>query len=242
MIYKITSKENKIIKYTLKLKESKYIKKEKKFIIEGEHLLEMAINNGLEYVICDKELNLSDDINQYIVTEDILKKISSNKSFSHIIGVCKIKENAKIDGDLILYLDNLQDPGNIGTILRTALAFNVKTIISNSIIPFYNQKTIQASQGAIFYLNLIPEDFKILSVLKGDYTLVGTALRGNTILLNDFRKPSKMILVVGNEGKGVSKDILDICDYTIKIDIANIESLNVAIATAICLYHLRNNY
>lgn len=239
MIYKIESDENKIVKYVNKLKNPKYIKEEKKFIIEGFHLLEMANLEDIDFVLTLEKLDLDSSINQYIVNEKIMKKLSINKSFSKVIAVCRIRNNQKIEGDLILYLDNLQDPGNIGTILRTALAFNIKTIISTSLVTFYNQKTIQSSQGAIFHLNLLKGDDKILFGLKNDYKLIATSLNENTIDLREYNWPNKVVLIVGNEGNGVSKEILNMADSTIKIPIENIDSLNVGIATAILIYNFK---
>lgn len=238
MIKIIESEENKIVKYVNKLKNPKYIKEEKRFIIEGFHLLEMAKKEDLDFILTLEKIDdLDESINQYIVNEKIMKKLSVNKSFSKVIAVFKIKENQSLKGDLILYLDSLQDPGNIGTILRTALAFNIKTVISTSISSFYNQKCIQASQGAIFSLNLIKGSASILLDLKNEYKLIGTSLKEDTIDLRNFKWPKKAILIVGNEGNGVSKEVLDIVDKTIKIPIENIDSLNVGIATGILLYN-----
>ncbi len=238
MIKIIESEENKIIKYVNKLKNPKYIKSEKRFIIEGFHLLEMAKKEDIDFILTLEKIDdLDENITQYIVNEKIMKKLSVNKSFSKVIAVCKIKENSIVEGDLILFLDSLQDPGNIGTILRTALAFNIKTIISTSLSSFYNQKCIQASQGAIFSLNLIKGDVKMLFGLKEEFELIGTSLKKDTIDLRKFVWPKKAILIVGNEGNGVSKEVLDIVDKTIKIPISNIDSLNVGIATGILLYN-----
>lgn len=238
MIKVIESEENKIIKYVNKLKNSKYIKSEKRFIIEGFHLLEMAKKEDIDFVLTLEKIDsLDENIIQYIVNDKIMKKLSVNKSFSKVIAVCKIKDDPLIDGDFILYLDSLQDPGNIGTILRTALAFNCKSVISTSLSSFYNQKCIQASQGAIFSLNLIKGDVKMLLGLKKEYQLIGTSLKEDTIDLKDFKRPKKAILIVGNEGNGVSKEVLVIVDKTIKIPISNIDSLNVGIATGILLYN-----
>ncbi len=242
MIFKIESEDNKIVKYVNKLKNTKFMKEEGRFIIETFHLLEMAKKEDIDFVLTLEKLDIDDEIPQYIVNEKIMKKLSVNKSFSKVIAVCKIKEEKEEkDEDLILYLDNLQDPGNIGTILRTALAFNVKTIYSSSFISIYNQKTIQASQGAIFELNLKKGSNKILYDLKKDYKIVGTALNEKTIDLREFNAPQKIVLVLGNEGNGVSDEVLDLCDYIVKIPITNIESLNVGIAGGILLYTLRNS-
>ena len=242
MIKEIKSLDNKIIKYTLKLKENKYQKEEKKYIIETYHLLEMSLKD-LEYVFCLSPLELPENITQYIVTEDILKKLSSNKSFSKVIGVVKINEKPLDYSYDILYLDNLQDPGNIGTILRTSLAFSYFNIgLSLNTCSIYNSKVIQSAQGALFNLNFERFEIERLKELqKEGYKILVTTLSNDSIFINEFKRKvnEKLIIVVGNEGNGVRKEIIDIADYKIKIDISNIDSLNVGIATGITLFELK---
>ena len=242
MIKEIKSLDNKIIKYTLKLKENKYQKEEKKYIIETYHLLEMSLKD-LEYVFSLSPLELPENIIQYIVTEDILKKLSSNKSFSKVIGVVKMNEKPLDYSYDILYLDNLQDPGNIGTILRTSLAFSYFNIgLSLNTCSIYNSKVIQSAQGALFNLNFERFEIERLKELqKEGYKILVTTLSNDSIFINEFKRKmnEKLIIVVGNEGNGVRKEIIDISDYKIKIDISNIDSLNVGIATGITLFELK---
>lgn len=241
MIKYIESEDNKIVKYVNKLKSTKFMKEEKRFIIETFHLLEMADKKDICFILTLEKLEGYNGIDQFIVNEKIMKKLSVNPSFSKVIAVVKMKEENKIEGDLILYLDNLQDPGNIGTLLRTALAFSVKTVISSSYISFYNQKTIQSSQGAIFKLNLLNGDISLLKNLKKEYKLVSTTLANDTIPLKEFKNNDKKVVILGNEGNGISKEIIDISDYKIKIEMGNIDSLNVGVAGGIILYNLKNN-
>lgn len=242
MIKEIKSLDNKIVKYTLKLKENKYQKEEKKYIIETYHLLEMSLKD-LEYVFSLSPLELPENITQYIVTEDILKKLSSNKSFSKVIGVVKMNEKPLDYSCDILYLDNLQDPGNIGTILRTSLAFSYFNIgLSLNTCSIYNSKVIQSAQGALFNLNFERFEIERLKELqKEGYKILVTTLSNDSIFINEFKRKvnEKLIIVVGNEGNGVRKEIIDIADYKIKIDISNIDSLNVGIATGITLFELK---
>ncbi len=263
-IIRITSKDNKLIKFLYKLRTNyKEIKKNNIFIVEGEHLVKMAnFSKVLEYVLTLEELNyLSSNIIQYLVNEEIMKKLSINKSISKVIGVVRIKDN-NIDNiidnltnnsgsntnnkNTIIYLDNLQDPGNVGTIIRTSLAFNLNTVISTNFPIFYNEKTIQASQGAIFNMNLIKGDITLLNSLKDKgYKIVATTLNTHSIDLEEFKTIYKneldnIVLVMGNEGQGISKKIEEIADYFVKINISNtIDSLNVAIAHSIVLYTLK---
>lgn len=244
MIKNINSLDNKIVKYTFKLKDSKFQKSENKFIIETFHLIEMALDS-LEYVFSLKELDLPSNIDQYIVNEEILKKLSSNKSFSKVIGVCKINQKPLNYNEDILYLDELQDPGNIGTILRTSLAFsNFNIGLSLNTCSIYNFKVIQSAQGALFKLNFEKFDIDKLIFLKSKgYKILVTILSNDSIFINDFKrnKNEKLIVIVGNEGNGIRKEIIDIADYKIKINISNIDSLNVGIATGIILYELKTN-
>ena len=243
MIKKIDSLDNKIIKYTLKLKENKYQKEEKKYIIETFHLLNMSLND-LEYVFTLEKLELPENITQYIVNQKILEKLSSNKSFSKVIGVVRINEKNIDYSKDIVYLDNIQDPGNVGTILRTSLAFSYFNVaLSTDTASIYNYKTIQSAQGALFNLNIEHFDLDKLKELKKEgYKILVTTLSNDSIFINEFKRNNneKLIIVLGNEGNGVRKEIIDISDYKIKIDISNIDSLNVGVASGIILYSLKS--
>lgn len=243
MIKKIDSLDNKIIKYTLKLKKNKYQKEEKKYIIETFHLLNMSLND-LEYVFTLEKLELPENITQYIVNQKILEKLSSNKSFSKVIGVVRINEKNIDYSKDIVYLDNIQDPGNVGTILRTSLAFSYFNVaLSTDTASIYNYKTIQSAQGALFNLNIEHFDLDKLKELKKEgYKILVTTLSNDSIFINEFKRNNneKLIIVLGNEGNGVRKEIIDISDYKIKIDISNIDSLNVGVASGIILYSLKD--
>ena len=243
MIKKIDSLDNKIIKYTLKLKENKYQKEEKKYIIETFHLLNMSLND-LEYVFTLEKLELPENITQYIVNKKILEKLSSNKSFSKVIGVVRINEKNIDYSKDIVYLDNIQDPGNVGTILRTSLAFSYFNVaLSTDTASIYNYKTIQSAQGSLFNLNIEHFDLDKLKELKKEgFKILVTTLSNDSIFINEFKinNNEKLIIVLGNEGNGVRKEIIDISDYKIKIDISNIDSLNVGVASGIILYSLKD--
>lgn len=237
MIKYISSLQNKIIKDAYSLKDRKNIKENKKFLIEGDHLLSMAKNNLIAIFVL-KELEGYSDIDQYIVNEEIMKKLSSGKSIARVIGICKIKEDDFKYGNTLIYLDNIQDPGNLGTILRTCLGMNIKNILaSEDCVSRYNQKTIQASQGAVFEVNLKVSDKNELIKLKEEgYSVVSTTLHKDSIFLNDLKKKEKIIFIFGNEGNGIKKELIDISNEKIIIPINNIDSYNVSIALSIVLY------
>lgn len=238
----ITSLQNKIVKEVYSLKDSKNIKEKHMFLVETMHLIEMA-KDKLEYVLTLKEIPTL-NCKQYIVTEEILKKCSNNKSFSKVIGVVKQLDFNFIKDDTLLYLDNIQDPGNLGTIIRTCLGLNVKNIIvSKDCCSIYNYKVIQSSEGALFKVNIKVGDIELLNELKNEgYRIVSTTLNKDSILLNDLKYREKTCFVFGNEGNGIKSSIINLSDESVIIPISNIDSYNVGVSLGIVLYsYLLNN-
>ena len=239
---KITSKENQKIKELIKLYDNKYRKEKSLFIVEGYHLLEMALSNNLvKEIYTLKEIEgIDKSIPQYQISEDILKKISKTKSPQGVVAICHFKKEKPI-GNRLIYLDNIQDPGNLGTILRSALAFSYfDVVISSDSVSLYNEKVISASQGAIFKLNiLLDKDASYLNRLKEDgYQLISTALKDSKNI-NEIKLKDKYVLIFGNEGQGIRKEILDISNDKLRIDMDNIDSLNVGVAASILMYLLK---
>ena len=234
MIKKIESRQNQKLKDLQKLSNPKFSKEQGLFKIEGFHALEMAKNSGaLLSVFTTKEIK-DLQVPQYLVSKDIMESISSAKSPQGVICVCSFLSPKPIKSDKILLLDNVQDPGNLGTLLRTALAFGYNDVILRGGCSQYNEKVLQSTQGAIFELNILNEFDK--KQFK-DYQIIATEIKGS-VDLPTLGKISKHILVLGNEAHGVSKELLEIADKRVRIDIKNIESLNVAIAGAIAMYQL----
>ena len=238
MLY--SSKDNKKIKYVKKLNDKKYRDEFNEFIIEGEHLVQEAYKCGLlkEIVLLE---GFSIDINvSYIeVTDSIMKYISNLDTPCNILGICK-KKNDKLTGNRLLLLDDIQDPGNMGTIIRSCVAFNMDTIVLNKgCVDIYNPKVLRATQGMIFNVNIITEDlYEFIKNIKGEYKILGTDVN-NGKDLKSIEKVEKFAIIMGNEGKGVKSNLLDLCDEYIHINMnKNCESLNVAVATSIILYEL----
>ena len=239
MIKYITSKDNNKIKHANSLKESKYRKEYQEFLSEGKKTLEMALKAGcVKEIFTTKEINkIPEDIVQYIVSEDLLKKISSTVNPEGVVFVNKIYQRKAKRMDKVVYLDKVSDPGNVGTIIRTALAFDYDAVIlSNGCCDPYNEKVVAASKGAIFSLPIISGN---LEEFKEGRKVIVSALNEKAVDIRELKKPESFILVVGNEANGVSKDILEKADIVTKIEIKNIDSLNVAIATGILMDHLR---
>lgn len=241
----IESVQNDRIKYFRKIRETKYIKEYKEFIVEGEHLVEEAIKNGYakEIILLDgKDYNTN--LNKIYVSDNVLKSISLLKTPQYVMALCEIIDNKEIKGNRILLLDNVSDPGNLGTIIRSSVAFNIDTIIlSEDSVNLYNDKVVRSSEGMIFNTNIITMNLSdAINVIKDkNIKLYGTDLKGSKYL-HEFNKPTSFALVVGNEGMGTKKEILNLCDENIKIEMNNnCESLNVGVATSIILYEWSNH-
>lgn len=241
MLY--TSIENKYIKEIKKLNEKKYRDIKGLYLIEGEHLIHEAYNSGvLDSVLIKEGCNLDLDIKKDYVSLNVLKYISQLDNPSDYIGIVK-KQEGTVLGDNIFILDNIQDPGNLGTIIRSAVAFSVDTlIISSDSVDLYNSKVVRATQGMIFKLNIVICDINnIIDNLKeSGYKIIGTKVDGGTSL-TDFDKSEKMAIIMGNEGNGVKREILDKCDDYIYINMSDkCESLNVGVAASIIMHEMRS--
>lgn len=238
----ISSLENENVKFWNKLNEKKYRDECDLFKVEGLHLVEEAIKSNLvKEIIMLEDSDLSfDNIQVNYVTKKILDKISSLTTSPDIMAVCyKLKE--KYYGNKILLIDSLQDPGNLGTIIRTAVAFNIDTIVLGSdTVDLYNDKTIRATEGMLFHINIIKRDLTnfIKELKSNSYSILGTKVDGGN-KLNSIKFNEKTAIIIGNEGSGVKEELLDLCDEYLYIPMNNkCESLNVSVATAIILYEL----
>lgn len=235
----INSLENEKVKYWVKLNGKSFRDKEGLFIVETPHLVNEALKNGIveEIITLEKK---NDFNNTYYVNENIMKKISNMKSIPKIIAVCKKLEEKSI-GNKIIILDEIQDPGNLGTIIRSAVAFNYDTIIlSNNSVDLYNDKVLRASEGMIFNINIIRRDIDefILELKNNNYEIYGTKVDGG-INISNIKSSNKFALIMGNEGNGVKQKYLELCNSYIYIPINDkCESLNVSVATSIILYEL----
>lgn len=239
MLY--TSIENKKIKELKKLNTKKYRDLNNLFIVEGEHLVLEAYKNGvLKELILEENTKLNLNVETNYATYNVLKYISNLDTPNKIIGICE-KLNKNLVGNRVLILDDIQDPGNLGTIIRSAVAFNIDTIVlSKNTVDLYNPKVIRATQGMIFHINIIEKKLtEFISNLKqNQYKIFSTnVVNGKSI--KNVEKDEKFAIIVGNEGKGVSNEVNSLCDEFIYIEMNNkCESLNVAVATSIILYEL----
>lgn len=242
----ISSLDNKKVKFINSLKLTKKRKEYKMFVVEGMHLVYEAYKNGyLEeiFLLENENLEFSCDLEITYITYEIMQKVTSLNTPSTVIGICKMNSENVIKGNKILILDNIQDPGNLGTIIRSSCAFSVDTmVLSKNCVDLYNEKVIRSTQGMIFRVNVVMGDLvDIINELKDDnYLILGTDVKNGI----DVRtiKTRKYALIMGNEGNGVSEEIKKMCDKNLYIKMnSNCESLNVGVATSILLYELGGN-
>lgn len=251
----ITSKDNEIIKHIRKLKEKKYRDEYNEYVVEGVKIVEEAIkeNAKIKQVIVCNDTTKTYEIPTHIMLE--IAKFDciyvSDKIFNYITQVTnpqgimaiieKQDENMQIDynQDIIVMLDDVQDPGNLGTILRTVDSIGLNQIIvSKGTADSFNSKVVRSTMGAIFRLKIIEEEDLIKTIKelrKHHFKLLVTSLQTeNSIYDIDF---SKKIIVIGNEANGVSKEIQDLADEKAKIPmLGRTESLNVSVAAGIVMY------
>jgi TrmH family RNA methyltransferase len=252
LLQKITSKDNKLIKNINKLINNYSYRKDcNQAILFGEHL----INEAIKYKLLQTLLINQNSINKYstiinkigedstfVTTKEVIDKINPLNSDIDIFGIVTIKpaiNNLIYEQDAV-YLENIQDPGNLGTILRAALAAGVKNIfLSNGSVDVYNYKVIRSSQGIQFGLNIFQDyNFDDINNNYKGIVLATTPHAHNIIYDFDYTKTSVM-WVFGNEGKGISNELLKKIENKVKIPISqDVESLNIAMAASICLFEV----
>jgi len=244
----IESPQNDRVKYWKKLQTSaSHRRKEKLFLVEGWHLLEEANKHAFlkEVIYCGDEnaSKLPENVPAIKATKKVIEAISDTKTPQPVIGICGIKELPELSkiSEHHLILDRIQDPGNIGTMIRSASAAGWGSVIlGDGCADVYSPKVIRGTQGALFHLPLYQRPLiELINKLgEKDINIIGT---DNTHEAADYRScflPSQSALVVGNEGSGISDEVRGLCDFFVRIPIhPRVESLSVATATSILLMH-----
>lgn len=248
----ITSKNNEKISFLSSLNQKKYRDRFRKFLVENLVTIYDALNVGIipESIYVTKELLNTNDqkvkailntVSNYFVIDEKINKVFS--SLDTPSGICAVFK--KIDKPIdftksILYLNGISDPGNLGTILRTAIAFDIKNIVAdNKCVDVYNPKTISAAKDAVLKLNVqLDINHSFFSIIKKHMKIIVTSVnKGEDV--NKIRAEKPFCLVLGSESHGVNLDIQKLADTFVNIKISkSIESLNVAVATGILLYSL----
>ncbi|CAM3470042.1 TrmH family RNA methyltransferase [Pseudostreptobacillus hongkongensis] len=247
----IVSRDNKYFKFLKKLKDKKYRDRNNIFLAEGEKFLEENIRFTKVIVREDKfeyynsKYNISRYDNLTVLSSNLFDQVSTQGNSQGILLIYSknVSELKDLKGDLVI-LDDVQDPGNIGTIIRTMVATNyLNLIMTNSTVDVFSPKVVRATMGGIFKVNMIYSDREeIIKFLKeNNYNIISTALKEDSI---DYRKVKKIedknAYVFGHEGGGVSDEFISISDQKTIIPIyGDIESLNVSVALAVFLYKMR---
>lgn len=234
---KITSINNPKVAYWAKLKMKKYRDVEHLFIVESENLVNEALKKGIVKEIItteDKEYK----VDTYNVTPEIMAKISSLVTPNKVMAVCNFILPDDIKGNVLL-LDHIQDPGNLGTIIRSSVAFNFPTIVcSEDTVDAYNDKVIRSSEGMIFNTNIIKDN--LISFIPYLKTL-GYKIYGTDVINGESPayESNKHVLVIGSEARGMSNSIREICDKNLYIKMNDkCESLNAGVSASILMYEL----
>lgn len=233
---KIKSLQNSRVKHLARLHQKKYRDQYGEILVEGEHLLEELSKTDLDYI----RIGL-DEYSDWVITREIADKISQTSSGSEVFALLKKPKLKAKKEEKILLLDGVQDPGNVGTIIRTAYSFGFDVIYASlDTADAWNDKTIRASQGAVFHLPYHRQDLtEVIPLLKDrSISVYATYLSDESISL-EAMKEEKIAVVLGSEGQGVSDEILRLSDEFLKIPMTHFESLNVAVAAGIICYHLQ---
>ncbi len=261
IMYEVISSEgNDKVKYLKKLYQTCHRKKEGKFILEGYRIIEEAVKSRIDMETIfvtpcffeSKEGQMLQKMvneNLFILLDyNLLKKISDTQTPQGVIAVVKEPVNSNDflnTGDFFLILDRIQDPGNMGTLIRTALAAGVKGIIAlKGCVDIYNLKVIRATMGAIFNIPILTglelsELYDIVDSVP-DARIVSTDISGDKYY-NEVKYTEPVFIIIGNEGNGTRQELLDRSHYKIKIPLyGEIDSLNAAIAAGVVLYEVAN--
>ena len=243
----IESIHNDIIKLIVSLKEKKNRDEQSLFVVEGfKQVSEIPKDWKIKFVLStEKYKNFVAD-KKYITTEKIFKKISDTKTPQEILAVV---EKKKFDKEKVLskkgifvVIDTLQDPGNIGTIIRTAEAFGCKGIfISKNSVDVYGDKVIRSTMGSIFNIPVIQECdiVSLISQMKQKQINTCAFSLDTDNSLSKFKFKNNTAIIIGNEGSGINKEVLDIVDNKIKIDMwGKSQSLNAAVACSVAIYEV----
>lgn len=248
----ITSFDNKIYKELKKLNDKKYRDKYSKFFIEGDKIFlenlnyEKLIVKESKYSSLEKKYSISSYRDLVILSDKLFDGISSQINTQGIIGLYRknITKLEDIKGDVVV-LDDVQDPGNLGTIIRTMLATNyLNLILTKGSVDVYSPKVVRATMGSIFKINIVYSNkSEIINHLKNEkYNIISTSLSKDSVDYREVVTSNKNAYIFGNEGNGVSKDFLDISNQKSIIPIyGDIESLNVSISLAVFLYKMRES-
>ncbi|KYH35495.1 putative TrmH family tRNA/rRNA methyltransferase [Clostridium tepidiprofundi DSM 19306] len=251
----ISSRDNSLIKLISKLKIKKHRLKENKFVVEGLRFVEEALNSSFDVssIIISNSFKekweqnalngkVCDGTKIYLVNDTVFNNISNTKNPQ---GIMAIVENRTVDEGIkygfYILADKIQDPGNLGTIIRTAHASGASgVIVTKGTVDIYNEKTLRSTMGSIFNIPVFEDlDLSLVNDLKSKGFKVVTSSLGADKDFYELNLTDNIIIAVGNEGNGISKEVYELSDMICKIPMpGNAESLNASVAAAVMMYEV----
>jgi RNA methyltransferase, TrmH family len=243
----ITSVKNERVKAWKKLHNRKERNNTKTFIIEGFHLLEEAWKSDwvIQEIIAEEAVELPNWCQDYKVervSAPVFEQITQTQTPQGVAAVLEMKEATKRKGNYLLLIDSVQDPGNLGTMIRTADAAGMDGIVlGNDTVDIYNDKVLRSTQGSIFHIPIYHASLldEVKDLQQNGFKIWATALL-NAKKYNEIQIDEKVALILGNEGAGVKQERIDVADEIVTIPIyGKAESLNVSIAAGILMYYLK---
>ncbi len=247
MIKEITSTKNQKYKYIKSLKSKKARIENRQYTVEGIKSVRDAVDAGAEIDCIVVTERLKDEIlfeNLYVVPDELFAGLCDTDTPQGMLAVINMPQDTGNDYDknLYLYCDKVNDPGNMGTIIRICDAVDCGLLLSKEAVDIYNPKTVRASMGSFFHVNIKKDldESDIINLKNNGYKVFSGALSDNTVDYRDAKYSQKTVIVVGNEANGVSEEILNLSDQCVKIPIwGRAESLNVGVAAALLLYEAK---
>lgn len=249
---KISSKQNAQLKQWRKLLTSKGRKQTRQYIIEGIHLIEEAIASKVKirYVIVSESfykkhsIVFSDEVSDIVlIADNCVSELSQTEKSQGIFAIVDMEKPVRLSDDFkrVLLIDAVQDPGNLGTIIRTADAAGFDAVVlGEGTVDLYNDKVIRSTQGSLWHLPIIQENLaKTIEIMKQQkWSILATALNDRAKPYHQIKEWDKLAIIVGNEGNGVRENFISLSDEQIFIPMpGKAESLNVAVASGILMFH-----
>ncbi len=234
----ITSLTNSKVKVWAKLKDKKYRDETNMFLVESEHLVDEALKKNVVVDLISLDNTLYSDA--VIVSEAVMKKITNQVTPPRVCAVCRKLSETLVDDNTLL-LDDISDPGNLGTIIRSAVAFGFKNIVlSKTSVDVYNPKVIRSSEGMIFHVNIVYDDLISFIESHSFLKIYGTSVVGGK-KIKDANLGGKIGIIIGNEGRGMSESLKKYCQDLLYIPMNDTcESLNAGVSASIIMYEVSN--
>ncbi len=242
----ITSRKNPVIAEYRRLAADRAFREETRSCLgQGRKLLEEALSSGLpltSVMSAEPVEGLAPGVSVHQVAPELLDYVSPMRSAPELLFVCRIPEPGPIEGDRILLAEDLQDPGNVGTLIRTANAFGFDgVLLAGACADPFGPKAVRASMGAVFRLRIwtMSSDEAVCSLQEKKIPMVAAALRDDAQTVGECEFPARLVLAIGNEGHGLSAEMLEAADRVVRIPMEpGAESLNAGAAAAVLLWEV----